>query len=861
MKNKILFLMLGMFLLIGTLGFTSALTWTNVSGYWSFDDGSGTNINDNTTGSLHNGTLVNGNELAWKSGASCKLGGCLDLLASNDYAFFGTTLTDGYNDWNDYGNNFALSFWINRRSFTDAGIITKSIQGNSYGQFTLSGDSNKMYLRLNNSGTVYTNTGSTNINQWDFVVVQYNQSFVNYYINGVFNSTQAVTVNNLANDSSIILGVYFNGGQNANYTIDELGFWNRTLNAIDITELYNSGSGLAYGDASTSILVNITSPSNNSILTSTSNLFNVSLSMTGTNLDYEWANNTYHIWYSNGTTRNVTTITGLSTNSTSTSKLFTLGYGNYLLDSYACYNNATFGNCSWGTSNYSFGINSSINSETHNAVGYETASETYILNLTSPAIPTNAYLVYNGTSYSTTITSSGGSIYTLSKTLQIPTSQIGSNTFYYKWNLSSTFAENTTTYNQYINNTIFGLCNATLTIPYLNITFKDEATNGYINATVPSSTFLYYLGDGSITKTLTYSQTVNQTNYTFCGLPSNQTYHVNPYFQYKLGTDYPQRIWNPDLTDYTNSTTNVTLYLLSSTDGIYVTFQLVNTADQLVSGVAASGTRTINSVLTTIASGTTGNDGSVVFWVNPDFETNFTFIKSGYTTYTTLLIPTQSSYTITLSGETAVTGYDYSRGISYIINPKERDLDNNTIYNFNYTLYSTYWDVENFGFSLRLRNGTVLTSASSATNGGYISVNLNTSNYTRIIMDYYYVTNSTYTNFTTSWYVIDTTYNGWSIRTFFNDLNSYLDSGIFGIDEFGRYVLIFFVIFLSIGVLSYKFGLTSPVVLSAMLFAIIFFFDVVVELLPTPINAIPHSLTFLSALILIVLLIKEAQTG
>jgi hypothetical protein len=61
--------------------------------------------------------------------------------------------------------------------------------------------------------------------------------------------------------------------------------------------------------------------------------------------------------------------------------------------------------------------------------------------------------------------------------------------------------------------------------------------------------------------------------------------------------------------------------------------------------------------------------------------------------------------------------------------------------------------------------------------------------------------------------------------------------------------------------MSYKFGMTSSVVLSGMLFAVIFFFDVVVELLPTPINAIPHSLTFLSALILVALLIKEAQTS
>jgi hypothetical protein len=645
-------------------------------------------------------------------------------------------------------------------------------------------------------------------------------------------------------------------------------FWNGT-NSNDAADPFNpvvtthtlSIANIWTANEVLTTLVNKTSPSNNSILTQ-SNLFNVSLDITGLATDYEWVNNTYYIWYSNGTTNNITTVTGLSTNSTSTSKLFTLGFGNYLLDTNACYGNLTYSNCSWGFGgNTSFSINSSINSETHNAVGYETGTETYTLNLTSPTTPTNAFLVYNGTSYSATVTSSGGSIYTLSKTLQIPTSMVGSNTFYYKWNLSSTFAENTTTYNQFINYTMFGLCNATLTVPFLNFTFKDEATDDFITASIPSSTLVYYLGDGSITKNLTFiNNSVNQF-YAFCALPSNQTYHIDTYLQYKNGTDYPQRIYDPDVISYTNTTTNTTLYLLSSTDGIYVTFQIVNTADQVISGVEVSATRIIDSTEIEVASGTTGADGTVTFWLNPDFETNFTFIKYGYTTYTTLLIPTQASYTITLSGETSVIGYDYSRGISYIIKPKNGELDNNTIYNFNYTLYSTYWDVENFGFSLRLKNGTILGSTNSLTNGGFVNLDLNTSNYTKIIMEYYYVINSTYSNFTTSWYVIDTTYTGWSIKTFFTDLDLILDSGLFGLDNFGRYLIIFLIIFISIGVMSYKFGITSPVTLSALLFAVVFFFDVVVNLLPTPINAIPHSLTFLAAIILVTLLIKEAQTG
>jgi hypothetical protein len=59
--------------------------------------------------------------------------------------------------------------------------------------------------------------------------------------------------------------------------------------------------------------------------------------------------------------------------------------------------------------------------------------------------------------------------------------------------------------------------------------------------------------------------------------------------------------------------------------------------------------------------------------------------------------------------------------------------------------------------------------------------------------------------------------------------------------------------------MSYKYGATSPIGVMAIVFGIIFFFDVAVGLLPSPVSAIPHFPTFISAIILGALIIKEVS--
>jgi len=54
----------------------------------------------------------------------------------------------------------------------------------------------------------------------------------------------------------------------------------------------------------------------------------------------------------------------------------------------------------------------------------------------------------------------------------------------------------------------------------------------------------------------------------FCATP-NRTLSLNTSLQYKQGTTYPQRTYSSSGITLTNATTNITLYLLESGDGIY----------------------------------------------------------------------------------------------------------------------------------------------------------------------------------------------------------------------------------------------------------------------------------------------------
>lgn len=551
-------------------------------------------------------------------------------------------------------------------------------------------------------------------------------------------------------------------------------------------------------------------------------------------------------WYSTNANATNYTIT-CSINST----LIYSTIGTHTLDFYV---NDNAGNVNHSAVTFSIAANNySLGNLTQDV--YVTQNTSYWINTTANTSLTSANLYLNGTTRYTGVLTGD----TWNVSLDIPKTQVGNTSFI--WELTYMgVASNTTTVYTNIKNITWVLCDGTYNVKYLNISFRDESNDSLIKADVPASTWNYYLGTGSVYETYSYSTATFFDNYTYCFSPSNQSVKVDYVFQYS-GITYPQRTYNPTELTFNNTDINKTLYLLSNVDGIYVTFQVINTAEQPIEGVYVNASREIGGTITMVGEGTTGADGGVTFWLNPDFTHTFYFVKTGYTTYVASFQPTQSLYTVSLGTTSSTTNYDYTKAVDILVTPTGNSLYNNTIYSFSVNLTSTYWEVSKFGFEIQNGSGTSLATTSALTNGGNISTSLDTSGNTSLIMYFYYLANGTYTNYTYYWTVLSSEGTDWSLKNFATDLKSYSDAGMFGLStgSFAFGILIFLIIMVSVGIMSYKFGLTSPATISGSIFAIVFLLDVGLGLMDTlnPVGAISHFPTIFVLIVTIALAIRE----
>jgi len=131
-------------------------------------------------------------------------------------------------------------------------------------------------------------------------------------------------------------------------------------------------------------------------------------------------------------------------------------------------------------------------------------------------------------------------------------------------------------------------------------------------------------------------------------------------------------------------------------------------------------------------------------------------------------------------------------------------------------------------------------------------------------MEYYYVVDGNYRNTTgISWVVTNSLYTDYSLKTFFTDFNNYMDDGIFGMDNFARYLIVFLILFFVVGIMGFKYGMKNPIFIGSITFITIFFFDVVVNLIPSISVAggrtIDNLLTYISGLALVIIIWREGS--
>ena len=886
---------------------------TDLISWFPLDELTGATANDVKSGNDGTSAIVSLGELGIKNYSY----NFTDVVGSKIEATL-TGLTTG-------NNARSVNYWVNVRDFGKGAGVTFGTNVNSQ-KWVVYIEATSMTSDLGSDidGAPWTSP----TDEWLMMTFVYTtDKQVTIYQNGtnIMNLTHAGVSNLGSTDIDINLKNFGTGGANATY--DEISIYNRALSVGDIVQLYKNRNALGYNETFEVVIdfpitttynslisdLNYTVYGNgdrcwNSINGGATNSSTVPTGLNFTGVVSTEGSNTWTLYcnssigdlYDDSVTFIVDTIIpeviitspakvinysrvnsnlnlsweitepNIDTiyynhNGTNTSVVGLINSTQFTIESLENNNLTFFANDTIGQENTTFiewDYMVFENQKIHNATSFETAIESFVINVTANTSLTAVALVYNGTEFSAT---QSGELW--SKSLTLSDKNIGNNSIYWKFTYGGQTI-NSDNSSQVVNETIFGLCNTTLITPYINFTFKDEEDDSSILASIPNADFNYSLGGGTVTKSLNFINNTANPSYAFCFSPSDRTLNVDMSVQYKNTSGYPQRTYET-LKSLTNITTNQTLYLLSSTDGIYVTFSVINSATQEVSGVSVKATRVLGSETITIGDGTTDASGSVTFWMNPDFSHTMTFEKTGYTTYSTSLFPTQSLYTITL-GQGAVTSTttDYSLGIKETLRPSNTFLKSNTVYNFNYTINSSYWALDSFGLVLKYDNNTIIgENSSTISTGGIVSFGANTFNSSAIIMDYYYVVNSTAVNRTSIFFQVEQTEgNEFSIFRFFTDINLYMDENMFGImgdsgtDYFGKALVVFLLLVLSVGALSYRYGIQSEQAILGFMMGIVLFINQL-DFLDTPtfidVISIGDLLVYIVGMILVVTIMKE----
>lgn len=145
--------------------------------------------------------------------------------------------------------NFTYAFWI-KTSATTHPLIVRIGGGESWG-----GGGNLGFGILMQSGRANVNcqtsnaqtlSGTINNGAWQFVVAMRNSTGMNVFQNGTRVASGACTDDMSDTSATLHIGNHNVQPSDGAVTMDELGFWNRSLSETEISDMYNSGAGMTY---------------------------------------------------------------------------------------------------------------------------------------------------------------------------------------------------------------------------------------------------------------------------------------------------------------------------------------------------------------------------------------------------------------------------------------------------------------------------------------------------------------------------------------------------------------------------------------------------------------------------------------
>jgi len=255
-NKQILFLICMIFLVSPILAWDSNLN-NGLMAYFNFNDsteimGTGYNLqtNEGSGGSFQT--------------SNCLINDCANITANNNFKI-------QYNQYMGmvrtiYGGG-AISVWVYpTENGTNARAIIDTFDGGSGYQIDtqINGFNYQPFIQ-GELGDLYNASGiPLSLNIWHNIVLIMNDSdYYQLYIDG--NLQKASTLSQITNTTSLHISIgtsSYDGSRDYIGLIDELGFWNRSLNDSEVLALWNNGNGTSYSPEipiiPISIITNIT---------------------------------------------------------------------------------------------------------------------------------------------------------------------------------------------------------------------------------------------------------------------------------------------------------------------------------------------------------------------------------------------------------------------------------------------------------------------------------------------------------------------------------------------------------------------------------------------------------------------------
>lgn len=537
---------LSLFLFIFLLGSVSAALWDDIVLYYDY----------NSTTDLVTGVY----NLVVQEGAGASFTTTNALLGKSGNYTLNNNFNISANQGTDIGtHNTTVNWWVRYDNSTSPGSEYMWIYNTSECIITRY-PLDELYVA--GSGTI----AGTNLSKdnWHMVTLIHNGTDLSAYIDSVLVDVQTYAGSGCGTGNRLVnLGTNQAGSQDmANGMMDEMGWWNRTLSSVELTELYNGGGGLRYGGVGPQIVtVTLNTPLNATQTNADPVNFNVTL----TPSTYNLTNATFYIWYDNGTLFNTST-NSLSENISVTSawNVYSFIIDSYVWNVLGVQGDGVGVNSSFADSNFTLHwIPFNVENESFNTETLETQNEIIYLNITTDEDVTNlgAFLIYNGTYYAADHSCSEG-LCQIERELDIPLLINQANSYENKsfhWQITlfgdfGTFTTNTSANEQNVSNIDFSTTALYKTVQYE--IFNESSLNRVI--TNFDATFTYYLGTGTVNEEKNYSLSGGHT-YNL-SIDQNETFKVNATIKLTTnGTNTREYFFLKE--EFTNVTTTQELFV------------------------------------------------------------------------------------------------------------------------------------------------------------------------------------------------------------------------------------------------------------------------------------------------------------